>query len=168
MAGLHVYLIGTRLKTQIEALIQTIATEEAGDDILARQSQLPQVEFKKQRSGSDEMEAEEGITISPLAPEGAGGTNERDDIGYRFAIVISYGTRTEDFQANSPTEFYSQAIRQRFHHRRIGSIGLQDSWEIRATVQVGPLPDTPRLREGIDGTVLVLTSYIRESRRVPN
>ena len=167
--GLHVYQIGIRLVAAIEELLTDIATEEAGDATLARASQLPQVEFGKVQADDDGMmDVEEGIKVSPLSPRQAGGTNERDDVAYRFLIVIGYGSWTETIPINWPTGFYEQAIRQRFHHRRIGSLGLLDSWEIRCMVEPGDLPDIPKIRQGVDATTLVLSSFIRETRRIPN
>lgn len=172
MSGLHVVKIAKRLVTEINIVVAELF-DEVSEASMLRDNQKPYVSGRKRVSGRGREESlmriNEGITVVPMAPRQAGGTNERDDVAYRFLISIVGGTRTDDLDENWPLGHYEQGIRQRFQHRRIGSLGLADSWEIRCFVEPGELPDWAKLtKEELDSTHLILSCFVREARRVPN
>jgi hypothetical protein len=163
-------MIGTRIVTVISALLTEVASESSENPV-SRASQKPYVVLKKRKSGRGRedgmMRIEEGITVVPLKPKRMGGTNERDDVGYRFLISIAPGTLTDTIVDDWPVGTYEQVIRQRFQNSRVGSLGLTDSWEKYSTIEPGDLPEKAKLDEGLEASFLVLTDYIREARRVP-
>jgi hypothetical protein len=168
----HMYHIGNRLKIIIEDLLSDVSDESqySGYDTVARDSMLPLVEFRKRRAGrgrgeEDLMRIDEGITIFPLDPVNAHGTNERDGVGYRYVISIAQGTVRDEVDINWGIPIWEQAIRQRFQNKRMGSLMLDSACELRTQVEPGKLPDWAYLPEGVDATFLVLTEYVRENRR---
>jgi hypothetical protein len=165
----HVYKIGERLKELIQELVEAIAEEDESEqpesETVSRTATLPNVDFRKRRKKGDMIEVGEGITIVPLKPLQTGGTNERDDTGYRFAVFISAGTWTSDVYEYWPLAIYEQEIRRRFNQRRIGIDLGSTACELATVAQSGALPDGEEYDEDLDVSILLVTVFVRESRR---
>ena len=169
----HVYVIGRALVEKIREVLVSLSIEECADEQISRTATIPNVSFRKRRSAGGREDADirinEGITVVPLQPVSGIGTNERDGVGYKFMIAIASGTyrdELDDTDANDwPLAEYEEAIRRRFNNKRICDLDLQNSCELRTSVEPGALPNWAKLKEGLDATFLVLTEYIREGRR---
>lgn len=171
MSASNMVIIGVRLKTLIESLLASVASDadHASQPWVNRTRTIPVVSFRKRRAGrgreDDLMRINEGVTIVPMEPIKAYGTNERDGVGYRFLVALVQGSVTDTVSDDWPLPVWEQAIRQRFQNKRLGSLGLTTGCELRTTVEPGKLPDWAALADGMDATFLVLTEYIREDRR---
>lgn len=171
MSASNMVIVAVRLKTLIEELVTSVAADadHATNLGITRTRNQPQVEIRKRRNGrgreTGPMRIQEGITIVPMEPIQAYGTNERDGVGYRFLVALVRGSVSDEVSDTWPLPVWEQAIRQRFQNKRLGSLGLTTGCEIRTTVNPGKLPDWAMLDEGMDGTFLVVTEYIRENRR---
>lgn len=167
----NMVLVGNRLKTLIEELLSAVASdaENEGQTWVTRTWTIPAVAFRKRRAGrgreEDLMRINEGVTIVPMDPIKAYGTNERDGVGYRYLVALVSGSVTDTVSGDWPLPIWEQAIRRRFQNKRLGSLGLTTGCELRTTVEPGKLPDWAMLAEGVDASFLVLTEYIREDRR---
>lgn len=162
---MHMYTLGAAIVTAIETLINTLADELPSNGELSRERLRPHVNLSKRRSDErKEMSIEEGITIVPLKPVSAGGTNERDDVGYAFMVAIAQRTLTDTFNGNWRVGIWEQAIRQRFNHRRLG-VTLDSACELVCVTEPGELPNLVMLDEGMDVSMLKITCFVRESRR---
>lgn len=168
----HMYQIGVRLKGIIEELLDDVALDAEYNTYttVTRASQKPYVAFRKRRAGrgrddEDLMRIEEGITIVPMKPVQAHGTNERDGVGYRFIIALAQGTIRDEIDIDWSVPIWEQAIRQRLQNKRMGNLDLASACEIRTQVEPGELPSWAYLADGVDATFLVLTEYVRENRR---
>lgn len=164
----HVVDIAQRAKTIIEALLAEIQTDGATPTV-SRAWLTPSVRIRKRRAShgataENRMRFGEGITIVPMEPKRSVGTNERDGVGYRYLISIAQGTQTEDIDDSWSVPIWEQAIRQRFHNKRMGDLTL-DGCEQRTVVQPGALPEWAMLEDSVDASFLVLTEYVRENRR---
>lgn len=164
----HVVTIATRAKTIIEALLTEIQEDGSSPSTVSRAYLTPDVLIRKRRAshgkGEELMRFDEGITIVPMEPQRAVGTNERDGVGYRFLIGIAQKSLTEDIDASWQVPIWEQAIRQRFQNKRMGSLSLEGC-ELRTSVKPGALPEWAMLGDNIDASFLVLTQYVRENRR---
>ena len=167
----HLVTIALRLKTLTENLLTDVQGDSANSAIgtVNRASQIPTVRLRKRRASrgrEDEelMRINEGVTIVPMDPVRSLGTNDRDGVGYRFLIAIVQGTETDEIDASWAVPIWEQAIRRRFHNKRLGSLSLANGCELRTDVKPGSQPKWA-LVEGIDARFLVLTEYVRESRR---
>lgn len=168
---MNAFLLGSAVVDVIKQLLEDIAEEREGGDpegLVAREALLPYVSLRKRRNGrgrdEDRLRIEEGITVVPMSPKQASGTNERDDVGYVYLVAIAGGTWTDEITGNWPIGVYEQAIRQRFMHRRLG-VGLTGACELGCVVKPGDLPDWAALKDGIDATFMELTCFVREERR---
>lgn len=167
----HVVQIGNRLVTIIQELITQVATDTGtesptGSVSVSRTALLPYVSFSKSRDReTGQTRIEEGITVIPISQEPSGGTNERDDIGYRYMIAVAFGTLTRDLDSYWPLGIYPQAIRQRLNQRRIGGLTTETGCETATVVQSMKLPEWAELAEGVDATFMSVTVFLRESRR---
>lgn len=171
MSASHMVIVGQRLQTLIRELILDVANDadHAGQTGFTRAALRPTVAFRRRRSGrgreEDLMRIEEGITIVPMQPIKAYGTNERDGVGYRFLVALCQGSVTDTVSGDWPLPVWEQAIRRRFQNKRLGSLSLTIGNELRTTVDPGDLPDWAKLADGMEATFLVITEYIRECRR---
>ena len=170
----NAYAIGRALVTEIEQLLLDVSDDVGVHSTVSRTYTLPTVSFRKRRSGAGreltEMRIYEGITVVPLKPKRSLGDNERDGIGYRYMVAIASGTYRDILDSTSandwPTAEWEEAIRRRFHNKRIGSISnLTNTCEIFTQVEPGELPQWAKLDEGLDSTYLIITEYVRENRR---
>jgi hypothetical protein len=165
----HVYTIGERLQELITELVDAIADEDAAEspdsDTVSRTATLPNVAFRKRRSKKGGIKIDEGITIVPLKPVQNGGTNERDDTGYRYAVFIASGTWSSSMYEYWPLGIYEQEIRRRLNQRRIGVDLGETGCELATVANPGALPDFDALEEDMEVSVLVVTVFVRESRR---
>jgi hypothetical protein len=162
---MHMYTIATGIVAAIEELLDTVAGELPSNSQIARGRLKPQVEIHKRRSqDKDEMRIQEGITVVPMQPRQAGGTNERDDVGYAFLVAIAQRTLTDTLNEDWRVGIWEQAIRQRFNHRRLGII-LDSACELSCITEPGELPNWAMLDKGMDLSMLKITCYVRESRR---
>ena len=167
----NMVLIGNRIKTLIEELLVSVSSdaENFGQDWVTRSWTIPSVAFRRRRSGrgreEDLMRINEGVTIVPMEPKMAYGTNERDGIGYRFLVALVSGSATDTVSSDWPLPIWEQAIRRRFQNKRLGSLGLTTGCELRTTVEPGELPNWAMLSDSVDASFMVITEYIREDRR---
>jgi hypothetical protein len=159
------FTIAEAIVAEIETLLDTLADELPSNLQIARERLKPYVELSKRRSqDSREMRINEGITLVPMRPVQAGGTNERDDVGYPFLLAIAQKTFTDTITEDWRVGIWEQAIRQRFNHRRLG-ITLDSACELSCIVAPGELPNWKLLDEGMDISMLTITCYVREARR---
>ena len=162
---MHMFTIAEAIVAAIETLLDTVASELPGNSQIARERLKPHVEVHKRRAQDrKEMRIEEGITVVPMQPVSAGGTNERDDVGYAFLVAIAQRTLTDTLNADWRVGIWEQAIRQRFNHRRLG-ITLDSACELSCITAPGELPNGAMLDEGMDLSMLTITCYVREARR---
>lgn len=163
---MHVYQIATKIQEVIESLLVELSTELSSNSEVARSSLIPYVSVSKgSRERSDStMSIAEGITIIPLKPGELPGTNEREDMGYQFLVTICQGTYTDDLPSTWRVGVWEQAIRQRFQQRRLGAT-LDSACELGCTVTAGDLPRWAEFKEGVDASYMVITCFVRESRR---
>jgi hypothetical protein len=165
----HVYTIGERLKELIQELVEDIASEDSVEqpdsDSVSRTAILPSVEFRKRRAKEGGIKVGEGITIVPMKPVQNGGTNERDDTGYRFAVFIASGTWSSSAYEYWPLAIYEQEIRRRLNQRRIGLDLGATGCELATVANPGALPDYDALEDDMDMSILLVTVFVRESRR---
>jgi hypothetical protein len=159
----HLLVIGKRIKTVITDLMATVATENS-------YSSAPLVMFKKRpnangRAKGATLQIQKGICIVPLGVAPAGGTSDREDVGYRYLIAIAVGTLTDNLDRDDwQIAVWEQAIRQRFQNRRVGSLEIS-ACELHTTFRPGELPEWGELADGVDATFATLTVFVRESRR---
>jgi hypothetical protein len=159
------YTIAEAIVATIDTLLDTVADELPSNSQIARSRLKPDVEIHKRRAQDRrEMRIGEGITVVPMKPVQAGGTNERDDVGYAFLVAIAQRTLTDTLNADWRVGIWEQAIRQRFNHRRLG-ITLDSACELSCIVAPGELPNWAMLEEGMDLSMLTITCYVREARR---
>jgi hypothetical protein len=159
------YTIAEAIVAQIDTLLDTLAEELPNNSQIARERLKPRIEIRKRRSQDDkEMRINEGITLVPMRPVSAGGTNERDDVGYQFFLAIAQKTLTDTLTEDWRVGIWEQAIRQRFNHRRLG-ITLDSACELSCIVTPGDLPDWKLLADGMDVSKMMITCYVREARR---
>jgi hypothetical protein len=162
---MHMYTIAGGIVAAIDVLLDTVADELPSNSQISRSRLKPQIEIHKRRSQDKrEMRIQEGITIVPMQPKQAGGTNERDDVGYAFLVAIAQRTLTDTLTEDWRVGIWEQAIRQRFNHRRLG-ITLDSACELSCIVTPGELPNWAMLDEGMDLSMLTITCYVREARR---
>ena len=161
--ALHIVVIANRLENRIGVLMDQLVTD--GDLV---QDDRPEVRLQKRKSArgrsNDEFVISTGITIVPITNSPEGGTNQREDVAYRFLIACGSGTWTDDLEDDWPVATWEQAIRQRFQQSRIGVTGLSGC-EIVTTCTPGKLPDWARLEDDVDATFLEIAVWIRETRR---
>lgn len=165
--AMHLYAVGNHVVSQIDAVLNVVASDRSGDETVSREALKPYVQFRKRRAGRGReeglMRIGEGITVIPLKPTTGRGTNVRDDVGYRFLITIVAGTLTDSMSDDWQIGIWEQAIRQRFQSRRTGVV-LTDACEMYCVIEPGDLPDWAMLDDGVDASYLTLTVFIRESR----
>lgn len=171
MSASNMVIVANRIKTLIQGLVASVAVDadHTGSPGISRVRTLPSVSVRKRRNGrgreEDLMRIDEGITIVPMKPIEANGTNERDGVGYRFLVALVGGSVSDTVSEDWPLPVWEQAIRQRFNNKRLGSLNLTTGCEHRTTVQPGDLPDWALLGDSLDATFLIVTEYIREDRR---
>lgn len=165
---MHLYQIATKIQEVIETLVSDISQELPNNAEVARSSQVPYVGINKAflEPGRDgpTMGICDGITIFPMRPTELPGTNEREDMGYQFLVVITQGTWTEDIASTWRVGLWEQEIRRRFQQRRLG-VTLDHACELGCTVTAGGLPEWARFKEGVDASYMTITCFVRESRR---
>jgi hypothetical protein len=153
--------------------IQTIIVDEVlvdlVDELVLAESDVPAVRLAKRitQHGREEdtIRIRDGITIAPIHQAESGGTNERDDVAYRFWLAIGYGTQTDELEDYWPLASLAQALRRRFNQTRTGVTGLIGC-ELATTIQSNAdLPNKEKLVEQIDATVYRVTVWVRETRR---
>lgn len=166
MPSYHAYQIATKIKEIIEQLLTDLVTEFPSNPEVSRVSQKLYVNIQKgpRESEDSTMAIGEGIRIIPLKPEELPGTNEREDMGYQFLVTIAQGTFTEDLPDSWRIGIVEQNIRQRFQQKRTG-VTLDSACELGCTVTAGELPRFVTFKDGVDASYLVITCFIRESRR---
>lgn len=156
--------VAKRVQTVIAELVSAVATENSYGETLV-------VQLRKRVHGNGRLKDklmvfQKGITIAPLGPQQAGGTNEREDWAYRFVIAIAIGTMTDKLDLDDwPFAAWEQAIRQRFQQRRLGGMSLTNACELHTVLRPGDLPEWAELAEGLEATFLTLTCFVREARR---
>lgn len=157
-------VIAKRVKDVVEEQLGLVASANAYQE-------TPHVQLRKRLDGNHRMKDspmvfQKGVTIVPMGPKSAGGTNEREDWAHQFLIAIALGTHTDNLDRDDwPFAAWEQAIRQRLQQRRLGSMSLHDACELHTTVRPGELPDWGQLAEGLEATFLTLTCFVREARR---
>lgn len=165
--AMHLYAIGIHVVSQIDAVLNAVASDYSDDETVSREALKPYTQLRKRRAGrgreEDLMRIGEGITVIPLKQTTGRGTNARDDVGYRFLITIVSGTMTDTLSDDWQLGIWEQAIRQRFQSRRSGVV-LDDACEMYSTIEPGDLPDWAILDEGVEASYLTLTVFVRESR----
>jgi hypothetical protein len=133
------------------------------------QADRPVIRIQKRKSARGRSDEDfvitTGITIVPITNSDEGGTNQREDVAYRYLIACGSGTWTDDLEDDWPVATWEQAIRQRYQQSRIGVTGLTSGCEIATTCKPGKLPDWAKLEDNVDATFLQLAVWIRETRR---
>lgn len=162
----HAYQIAAKIQEIIEQLLTDLVTELPNNSEIARSSLKPYVSVQKGPRESEDatMSICEGITIIPLQPGELPGTNEREDMGYKYLVTIAQGTYTEGLPETWRVGIWEQNIRQRFQQRRTG-VTLDSACELGCTVTAGELPRWATFKEGVDASYLTITCFVRESRR---
>ena len=156
--------IAKAVRTAITTLAATVKTENSYPD-------SPTIRLRKRmanygRRADQLMAFGSGITVVPLGPKPAGGTNEREDIGYQYLIALAQGTISDNLDVTDwPFAVWEEAIHQRFQNRRIGGMTLDNACELHTSIRQGELPEWAQLEEGVDATFLTLTVFVRERRR---
>ena len=184
--SLHLYDIGTILVAELKALdtdgkVDTIAE---ADRRIAESATSLTVQMRKRRNGTGRdtspMRIAEGVTVYPIGPRLRGGTNEREDVSYRYIVSVASGTQTEFIDAEWLVAQWEQAIRRRFHNTRLGDgaggeLSTADYCEKGTTVREGSfrtllngVPDSPGtdLTGGMEVILLEINVHVRESRDV--
>lgn len=184
--SLHLYDIGNILVGEIQELdtdnkVDTIADE---DRRIAETATSWEVTMRKRRNGTGRdtapMRIAEGVTVYPIGPRITGGTNEREDVAYRYIVSIASGTQTEFIDENWLIAQWEQAIRRRFQNARLGDgaggeLSTATYCERGTTVReasfrtlLNGLPDSSwtSLTEGMEVILLEILVHVRESRDV--
>ena len=184
--SLHVFDIGQKLVAAIKKL-STDGKVDTIDDAnrkIAAHATAWDVQLRKRRNGtgrdSSPMRISEGVTVYPVGSESRGGTNEREDVAYRYIVSVATGTQTDFLDANWLVAQWEQAIRRRFLNTRLGdgaggALSTADYCEKGTTVQRGSfgtlfngMPDSEwtSLADGMEVVLLEISVHVRESRDV--
>jgi hypothetical protein len=166
---MHMHQLATGVITVLEQLLDDLTTELPNNPQISRASLTPYIRLLKRRTfgkkDGPKMRIGEGVTIVPLEPTEAPGTNEREDTGYRFIIAIAQGTLGDEIDGDWPIGIWEQNIRQRFQHQRL-NVSLDSACDLGCLVKSGGLPEFAELEDGIDASFLEMTCFVREARRV--
>lgn len=152
MSNPHVYEIAKRIVSEIEGL-----NLPGSPDVRARKR------IFADDGQEDSRPMHRGITVSPDDDTPAGGTNERENVGYRFAVGMLDGSSTEFLDEEFRVATWGEKIRRRFQFRRIGDLP-STMCELHCNVGPHKRPDRLRLNDGDDFAMLRITCFVREAR----
>lgn len=144
--------IAARIVAEIEAL-----NLDGSPDVQARKRMFSD-------GGVDERRPlYRGVTVVPEYDTTAGGTNERENVNYVYAVGLMDGSASEFVGDDWRVADWGERIRRRFAFRRI--TGLPSSLcELHCNAGRHSRPEGVQLRDGEDFAVLNISCLVREAR----
>lgn len=125
---------------------------------------LESAEITGRKIPRDQMQARRGVTVAPAADVEGGGTNERDDIGYGYVILCCQGTGRGDTDDIDRVTEWRQAIKRKFHNKRLVGSGGTITEIYICSVGSGEKFVPKELRKHQDVSVQLIRCWSREPR----
>lgn len=127
----------------------------------------PEVQARKRMfsdgGAEDRRPLYRGVTVVPDHDTTAGGTNERENVGYVFNVGLMDGSASEFVDSDWGIADWGERIRRRFAFRRITDLP-STLCELHCNVGRFKRPSDVQLQDGEDFGVLTITCLVREPR----